>query len=228
MFAYLAIGIGLVAYFRLRGIDNQRSWLLTAWNGLFLGCTLFLCSMFSWFAAEIASRGRSGEEVLWPARMGLAYFYGAVLLLLLMRCKSVIATVVQYVILVLIGIPLAAGLTYSMGIAGPADASGYALPSESKYRLPWKPGATHTCTQGNLSVLSHGGWQEYAYDFLMPVGTEVCAAREGTVVKIVDEHDENGFDAPGNFLVVVHTTAATRRRAHSKADGVELVSCQTG
>src|SRR5262245_38244870 len=108
MFGYLAIGIALIVLFRLRGIADHR-WLVRAgWYALVLGCVLFLCRMFAWFVVEIASRGRSGEAVLWPARMGLAYFYGAVLLLLLMRCKSLIVTVIQYLILILIGLPLIA------------------------------------------------------------------------------------------------------------------------
>src|SRR5262245_55591813 len=96
MAAYLAIGVALVLFFRIRGVGEQRSMVLVGWHALFLGVSVFLCSIFAWFVAEIASRGRSGEDVMWPARMGLTYFFGAVLLVLTMKCRSLIATVIQY------------------------------------------------------------------------------------------------------------------------------------
>ncbi|MFI7448015.1 M23 family metallopeptidase [Nonomuraea sp. NPDC049714] len=50
------------------------------------------------------------------------------------------------------------------------------------YRYPWKGGVTHTVGQGNNNPAgSHNGSQSWAFDFGLPAGTEIRAAREGTV-----------------------------------------------
>ena len=63
----------------------------------------------------------------------------------------------------------------------------------SSYKLPWAAGASHAVMQGNFSVQSSGGGcisgcgthdddaMRYAWDFDLPEGTEVLAARGGTV-----------------------------------------------
>ena len=40
--------------------------------------------------------------------------------------------------------------------------------------------------------VSHRGDSRFAHDFYMPVGTDICAARDGEVVRVVQEHDGNG------------------------------------
>jgi murein DD-endopeptidase MepM/ murein hydrolase activator NlpD len=50
------------------------------------------------------------------------------------------------------------------------------------YKYPWKGGVTHTVGQGNSNPSgSHNGSQSFAYDFSLPAGTEIRAARGGTV-----------------------------------------------
>jgi murein DD-endopeptidase MepM/ murein hydrolase activator NlpD/putative intracellular protease/amidase len=50
------------------------------------------------------------------------------------------------------------------------------------YRYPWKGGDSYTVGQGNNNATgSHNGSQSFAYDFSLPSGTEIRAAREGTV-----------------------------------------------
>ncbi|MDW8249367.1 MAG: M23 family metallopeptidase [Myxococcales bacterium] len=49
------------------------------------------------------------------------------------------------------------------------------------YYLPFACGAKFQCTQGNNSSFSHKGKEKFAWDFAMPVGTSVRAARGGTV-----------------------------------------------
>lgn len=217
--SYFALGLILVVVFRIRNGGDRRSWFVVLMQGLFLGFALGFCSFFAWLIAEIASRGRTTEIVLWPARMALAFFYAAILLLLLTKRKRLILTLTQYAILGCFGLALIALLVYSLGIAGPGDTSIYPPSEQSPYRLPWKGGLTFACTQGNLSVLSHNDWQEYAYDFVMPVGTPVCAAREGQVIKVVDEHDGNGFTAPGNYVVVFHRDGTIAEYVHIRQCG---------
>ena len=50
------------------------------------------------------------------------------------------------------------------------------------WRYPWKSGDARTVAQGNNNAAgSHNGSQAYAFDFTMPVGTQIRAARGGTV-----------------------------------------------
>lgn len=57
------------------------------------------------------------------------------------------------------------------------------LAQNSPYKLPFPPGTTYTCTQGNFGNTSHYVQKEhYAFDFGMPLGSPICAARGGIVV----------------------------------------------
>ena len=67
---------------------------------------------------------------------------------------------------------------------GPRDLWRYPVATESPYRLPWSAGVRRLCVQGNRAIVSHREWEEFAYDFAMPVGSDVCAAREGSVVLV--------------------------------------------
>ena len=51
------------------------------------------------------------------------------------------------------------------------------------YRYPWQGGLSHTVGQGNNSPPSgsHNGSQMWAFDFSLPAGTQIRAAREGIV-----------------------------------------------
>jgi murein DD-endopeptidase MepM/ murein hydrolase activator NlpD len=52
---------------------------------------------------------------------------------------------------------------------------------------------------------THTGRSSYAFDFVMPVGTPVRAAREGVVARVVDGFTKGGDDpALGKFANVVH------------------------
>jgi hypothetical protein len=167
----------------------------------------------------VVSRGRTTEIVLWPARLALAFFYGAILLWLLKKRRWLILEIARRATLWLVGLSLVAYLIYCVGYTGPDDPSTYPPPSETPYRLPWKPGHAYTCTQANFSPLSHGGWQKYAYDFVMPVGTEVCAARAGQVVKVVDQNDGNGPNSPGNYVDIVHADGTIAEYVHIRQGG---------
>lgn len=50
------------------------------------------------------------------------------------------------------------------------------------YRYPWKSGVSRNVGQGNNNASgSHNGSQAFAFDFSMPSGTQIRAARAGTV-----------------------------------------------
>jgi murein DD-endopeptidase MepM/ murein hydrolase activator NlpD len=77
----------------------------------------------------------------------------------------------------------------SGGFSG--DGNQMPLDENAPYRLPWACGATFDTSQGNGGDLcgwpngDHVGLQQFAFDFAMPRGTAVRAARAGVVTLAV-------------------------------------------
>lgn len=94
--------------------------------------------------------------------------------------------------------------------------------STSPYVLPYEPGQAFVVGQGNCSDGSHAatGAAAYAYDFLMPIGTPVVAARSGEVY-LVEERYEDGDRTPGheNFINVLHDDGSVAGYVHLTRDG---------
>lgn len=77
------------------------------------------------------------------------------------------------------------------GIAPPPEPCGpYPDRTTSEYILPYAAGEASVISQGNCALGSHQGVARHAYDFAMPVRTELIAVRAGTVVGIDDIHPE--------------------------------------
>ena len=94
---------------------------------------------------------------------------------------------------------------------------GYATAETSPYLLPYPEGETYPVHQGNCSPGGHRGVYRYSYDFLMPIGSTVTAARAGEVVGILDGAlDGGGYD---NWVKVQHAdgTIAAYSHLHSLA-----------
>jgi len=66
----------------------------------------------------------------------------------------------------------------------------------------------YTVGQGNGGAFSHTGINQYGFDFTVDVGTDVIAARGGTVVFVIDGFGEGSADvskaAEANIIVVDH------------------------
>src|SRR5881394_1457584 len=77
--------------------------------------------------------------------------------------------------------------------------------NKPSYVLPYQNGAEYKLIQGNNGIYGHTGAAEFAFDFLMPIGTEVTAARSGKVVKIQEAYSDN-TKKPGeeNYVVIQH------------------------
>jgi len=75
----------------------------------------------------------------------------------------------------------------------------------SPYVLPFPKGKSYFLNQGNCSGQGHSGVYRYGYDFVMPIGSDVCAARGGVVFAIRDGF-ENGDLQPGheNWVKIRH------------------------
>lgn len=105
---------------------------------------------------------------------------------------------------------------------GPRHLELYPDAATSPYKLPWPAGVTYGCCQSNRGVVSHRGWEEFAYDFAMPVGSDVCAARAGVISRIEVSHDGNGVNARNNYVVVDHGDGTSAWYLHLQKDGCQL------
>jgi murein DD-endopeptidase MepM/ murein hydrolase activator NlpD len=97
-----------------------------------------------------------------------------------------------------------------------------AVPDDSvRYRFPFDPSTPRQLAQGvggdsvvglmgdiSMNRFSHKGAFRYAFDFRMPVGTPVLAARAGTVVRVVDHFTRGGpsksLASRANIVIVLH------------------------
>jgi murein DD-endopeptidase MepM/ murein hydrolase activator NlpD len=100
---------------------------------------------------------------------------------------------------------------------GPVDLSKYPPQESSPYKLPWRAGVSRYVAQGNRSFTSHRGFHMYAWDFVMPTGTEVLAAREGRVIEAQDSYDGIGLNSNG--IIIEHSDGQQSAYAHIKHGG---------
>jgi murein DD-endopeptidase MepM/ murein hydrolase activator NlpD len=101
-----------------------------------------------------------------------------------------------------------------------------------RYRLPYDPRIPRIVSQGIGGKLSHQGQEHFAFDFLMPIGTPVLAAREGVVAWVVDGFREGRLDPAlmqkANFVVVLHPDGTFATYAHLDAGIPVVVGQRTG
>src|SRR5437764_14905900 len=76
---------------------------------------------------------------------------------------------------------------------GALAAKAAALPT---YLLPYPGALVWQCVQGNNSGGSHSGRAAWAWDFRMPQGSPVMAARDGVVSMLKQDSDKS---CPGNI-----------------------------
>jgi hypothetical protein len=88
----------------------------------------------------------------------------------------------------------------------------------SSYRLPFEDGRTYPLTQGNGGSLSHTGYCQYAFDFGMPEGTKICAARGGKVVEAKEDLVKGGSGG-GNQIKIDHGDGTVGCYFHLKHEG---------
>ena len=73
---------------------------------------------------------------------------------------------------------------------------------------PWPCGDTYSCTQGNGGQTSHTGVAQYAWDFGMPLDTDIHAAAGGTVILIRMDSQlggcSNTYANDANYVVIDH------------------------
>jgi len=93
----------------------------------------------------------------------------------------------------------------------------------ARYVLPFTPGETYSLTQGNCGGESHDGRFRYAFDFRMPAGTPVVAARPGIVVLVRDDRpDGTGRVGDENLVMVEHADGQRSRYIHLRQHGARV------
>ena len=91
------------------------------------------------------------------------------------------------------------------------------------YRLPFKKKKKYEVSQSFNGKFSHNSLQsQYAIDFQLNVGEPVYAAREGTVVKVVDWFTKQGGKAlidAANKIVILHSDGTLASYVHLNYQG---------
>lgn len=89
-----------------------------------------------------------------------------------------------------------------------------------QYRLPFPVGDTARLIQGPNGPWGHSGHSAWSWDFVMPVGSPVVAAREGTVVAVVERFaDFTRKPGEENYVVIAHGDSTFSRYYHLTQDG---------
>lgn len=93
-----------------------------------------------------------------------------------------------------------------------------------RYRLPFPLEVPRFCVQGVDGPTSHMGAIRFAFDFAMPVGTPILAAREGTIARVTDGFKEAGLDPSfvmkANAVLILHADGTFADYAHLRTGAV--------
>jgi murein DD-endopeptidase MepM/ murein hydrolase activator NlpD len=91
------------------------------------------------------------------------------------------------------------------------------------YALPYPSGKSFVVSQGYGGDFSHTGEFRFAIDWKMPVGSAVCAARDGTVVKAKADSNEGGptreFMKKANVVMILHDDGTIGEYVHLQQNG---------
>ncbi len=91
------------------------------------------------------------------------------------------------------------------------------------YRLPYPKGRAYDIAQSCNGKVSHFGKQQYAMDFVMPVGTPLHAAREGIVIYVKEDSKKGGpskeFYNDANYIAIEHPDGTYAEYVHLKYKG---------
>lgn len=107
-------------------------------------------------------------------------------------------------------------------LAGSIEGLSFAARERTPYVLPWAPGETHLCSQGNQSRATHAGQHAAAWDFTMWLATPVLAARAGIVETVVADRPNHPNLSGGNYLTVRHGDGSLATYAHVAGNSLRV------
>jgi len=103
---------------------------------------------------------------------------------------------------------------------------GFAPWETSAFVLPYAVNSAYFVSQGNCSPVQsdggHRGVKKFGYDFDMPIGTPVLAARGGVVLQVEESHFDGqiAFTGLDNYVVITHDDGTADLYGHMTHDGV--------
>ena len=90
----------------------------------------------------------------------------------------------------------------------------------SLYVLPYPVGSTHYVNQSNCTNGGHQGPYKYSYDFVMPIGTKVTAARAGVVADVrANFRDGQHGLREANWVKIRHEDSTIAAYSHLTENG---------
>lgn len=96
-------------------------------------------------------------------------------------------------------------------------------PSESPWSLPFAIDSSYLLTQSYCSDVGRSHESRFAYDFKMPFGTEILAARPGIVVELREYFpDEDPRGGHENMVCLRHEDETLSLYIHMKFNGVDV------
>jgi murein DD-endopeptidase MepM/ murein hydrolase activator NlpD len=103
----------------------------------------------------------------------------------------------------------------------PASLQRTSLSADGGYSLPFPAGDSARLVQGNNGPWGHSGAAAFAFDFVMPIGSPVTAARPGRVFA-TESRFVDGNKTPGqeNFVFIRHDDGTFARYYHLTQNGV--------
>ena len=95
--------------------------------------------------------------------------------------------------------------------------------NESPYCLPYLEGQEFEVYQSYCSPPPGSHETRYAVDFLMPIGTEIIAARAGEVVEFREQWpDDDRIGSHNNMVCLRHTDETLSLYIHMKQNGIDV------
>jgi murein DD-endopeptidase MepM/ murein hydrolase activator NlpD len=107
--------------------------------------------------------------------------------------------------------------------------TGFAAWQTSAYVLPYAVNATYFVSQANCTPTGndggHRGVKKFGYDFDMPIGTPILAARAGVVLQVEEAHTDGqiAFTGLDNYVVIGHSDGTTALYGHMTRNGVAVL-----
>ncbi|MBA4318759.1 MAG: M23 family peptidase [Flavobacterium sp.] len=94
---------------------------------------------------------------------------------------------------------------------------------KSDYVLPFPIGQSYICMTTWNTPPSHIGEFKYGVDFAMTIGTQITAAREGTVVYKQERYtDDDNVPGHENYVIVDHLDSTFARYVHITQNGARV------